>query len=191
MRRRTVILLPIATATAVIGGTGARAQGSATPPAAAAAAPAELAGELPAAQLRGSATMRWFGLHIYDIELWSPRPPAAEWADVPLALSLRYARSLKGRAIAERSLDEMRRVGPFSEAQAAQWLEAMARLFPDVGAADRLTGVHLPGQGARFFHNGQRRGEVADALFSRLFFGIWLSPRTSEPGLRRQLLGLG
>jgi hypothetical protein len=33
-------------------------------------------------------------------------------------------------------------------------------------------------------------GEVRDATFARLFFGIWLSPRTSEPQLRAALLGL-
>jgi len=48
--------------------------------------------------------------------------------------------------------------------------------------------VQLPGQGTRFFLNGSLRGEVADADFTRLFFGIWLSPKTSEPRLREQLL---
>ena len=31
-------------------------------------------------------------------------------------------------------------------------------------------------------------GEVPDAEFARLFFGIWLSPQTSEPGLRAELI---
>lgn len=31
-------------------------------------------------------------------------------------------------------------------------------------------------------------GEVADPEFARLFFGIWLSPNTSEPALRQALL---
>jgi hypothetical protein len=35
---------------------------------------------------------------------------------------------------------------------------------------------------------GRVVGEVPDAEFSRLFFGIWLSPQTSEPGLRQQLI---
>ena len=83
----------------------------------------------------------------------------------------------------------MRRIGSFDDAQAATWLAAMKRLFPDVQAGDRLVGVQRPGQSARFFFNGQRRGEVADADFTRLFFGIWLSPRSSEPRLRAQLLG--
>lgn len=152
------------------------------------ARPPELATELPDARWRGRATMRFLGLHIYDVHLWSPQAPQADTSAQPLALELRYARRLVGRLIAERSLEEMRRIGPVSDAQASTWTEAMARIFPDVQADDRLTGVQRPGQSARFFHNGNLRGEVADAQFTRLFFGIWLSPRTSEPALRQRLL---
>ena len=42
--------------------------------------------------------------------------------------------------------------------------------------------------GAVFKMAGRVVGEVPDAEFSRLFFGIWLSPQTSEPGLRQELL---
>ena len=65
----------------------------------------------------------------------------------------------------------------------------MTPLFLDVKNGDRLTGIQRPGAAARFFFNGQFRGEVADAEFTRPFFGIWLSQRTSEPRLREQLLG--
>ncbi|MBP6903314.1 MAG: chalcone isomerase family protein [Burkholderiaceae bacterium] len=155
--------------------------------------PPELASELPGARWRGAATLRWMGLRIYDARLWSPETVAAdaEAPEQPLALELQYARSLVGRLIAERSLDEMRRLAPIPEARAQRWLESMAQLFPDVQAGDRLTGVLRPGQSARFWHNGRLRGELADAEFARLFFGIWLSPRTSEPALRRQLIGGG
>ena len=152
--------------------------------------PGELAADLPGARLRGSALMRFFGLHIYDIRLWTAAAATVDPAQPPLALELIYARKLVGEQIARRSLDEMRRVGNPSEAQASQWLAAMGQLFPDVRAGDRLTGV-MRGDGvARFHFNGQLRGEIADADFSRLFFGIWLSPRTSEPRLREQLLGI-
>jgi len=53
---------------------------------------------------------------------------------------------------------------------------------------DRITGVHLPGQGAEFWVNGQRAGLLADPQFARLFFGIWLDERTSEPQLRARLI---
>lgn len=65
----------------------------------------------------------------------------------------------------------------------------MTSTFPDVKEGDRLTGVHRPGEAARFHFNGASVGELRDAEFARLFFGIWLSPRTSEPALRDALLG--
>ena len=107
-----------------------------------------------------------------------------------MALEIEYARALRGELIAQRSLDEMRRVGEFSDEQAWRWLGTMKGMFPDVGAGDRITGVQRPGGNSRFYANGHLRGEVADREFTRLFFGIWLSPRTSEPALRLQLLGL-
>ena len=183
-RRRC--LTTLAGALLASGALAARAQGSA---AAATPVPPELAGELPGARWRGTGVMRFFGLHIYDARLWSAAPVAGDGADQPLALELIYARALVGAQIASRSLQEMARIGAISDEQSARWLQAMTRLFPDVRGGDRLTGVQRPGQAARFFLNGALRGEVADADFTRLFFGIWLSPRTSEPRLRAQLLG--
>ena len=57
-----------------------------------------------------------------------------------------------------------------------------------VQPGDRITGVHRPGAGARFYFNGRLRASVDDAAFARAFFGIWLSPSTSEPRLRSALL---
>lgn len=147
---------------------------------------ADLAGRT----LRGQARFRYFGLHVYDIRLWSAAPVGADrWADLPLTLELEYARTLAGAEIAKRSLTEMRRQAPISDAQAAAWLAEMQAAFPDVKAGDRISGTHEPGVAAQFFVNGQPRRRVADAAFAKLFFGIWLSPQTSEPALREQLLG--
>jgi hypothetical protein len=149
--------------------------------------------ELPGWQPRSQARMRFLGLSVYEVALWSPEAvTATSWAQQPLALALTYARSLKGELIAERSLKEMRRQGEIAEAKAERWLAAMKTLFPDVRDGDRLTGRHDPQQGASFWFQGQpRRAAIElDAEFSRLFFGIWLHPQTSEPALRAQLLGL-
>ncbi|MGD9951555.1 MAG: chalcone isomerase family protein [Burkholderiales bacterium] len=135
----------------------------------------------------GEGTLRWFGFKVYEATLWA----AGQRADLsaPLRLELRYARALSGRAIAERSDEEIARLG-FGTAEArARWLDEMRRLFPDVEAGDALAGEHLPGQGARFFRNGAPLGEIADPEFSRAFFSIWLDPRTSAPALRAALLG--
>lgn len=157
----------------------------------AAAAPSEVAALLPAARLLGSGTLRFLALPIYDARLWAgegfdPQEPAG----APLALELVYRRALDGARIAERSLVEMQRVAGIGAEQGQRWLVAMQALFPDVRSGDRLTGLHLPGAGLRFFLNAKPIGELRDPEFARRFLAIWLGPNTSEPALRRALLGL-
>jgi hypothetical protein len=154
------------------------------------AAPAELAADLPGAKLQGGGLLRFFGLKVYEARLWlGSKPLADDWAATPLALELQYARTLYGAQIAERSLKEMRRQGDIAAADADRWLGAMKQVFPDVKENDRITGLNLPGVGARFFVNGALKGDIRDPQFAKLFFGIWLSEKTSEPALRNALLG--
>jgi hypothetical protein len=144
-----------------------------------------LGGVMPTAPVR----LRVWGFEVYDARLWTPRGFRHSLAaQFPFALELQYLRKLEGSAIASRSIDEMRRVGSFTDAQAQTWLAAMRELFPNVSAGERITGVNLPGEGAEFWVNGQRVGVVKDVNFARLFFGIWLDERTSEPKMRAQLL---
>ena len=155
------------------------------------AVPPEVAAALPGASLQGSGRLRFIGLAVYDARLWrGAAPVGADWMAAPLALELVYARSLVGKLIAERSIKEMRRQRDLSDDEAGRWLSAMTQLFPDVKEGDRLTGFVVPGLGARFAFNGEVKGDVRDPEFARLFFGIWLSEKTSEPALRRALLGL-
>ena len=147
--------------------------------------------QLPGSRLQGQGLLRYLGLRVYQARLWTlPDFRPATPLEQPLVLELEYLRTLKGSAIAERSLQEMRRVGPIGEAQGQRWLTDMQRLFPDVQASDRLSGLLLPGQGARFWHNQRLLGQIDDPQFARLFFGIWLAPTTSEPQMRLSLLGL-
>jgi hypothetical protein len=153
------------------------------------AVPPEVAAELPGAQWTGAARLRFFGLSVYDSKLWVANGfKASTYPQHAFALELSYLRALKGNLIAERSLKEMRRVGNISAEQETRWLQRMQEAFPDVKDGDRIVGLHTPGVGARFWHNGQLRATVADPEFSRYFFGIWLSESTSEPQLRSGLL---
>lgn len=160
------------------------------PRAQATAMPAEVASELAASRLHGAGRLTWFGMSVYEARLWAgERFSVTQFEREPLALEIQYARSLQGKQIAERSLAEMQRFGASSDADAARWLTSMIQLFPDVTAGDRLTGVHRPGGATRFYFNSKLRGEIRETDFARRFFGIWLSPQSSEPKLRQALLG--
>lgn len=151
--------------------------------------PPEVAASIPKARLQGSGRLSFLGLHVYDARLWvSDGFRATDFSKQPLALELEYARTLYGRLIAERSITEMRKVGELSDAQAQAWQAEMTRIFPDVTKGDRITGIQQPGEAVQFFANGQARGVLRDAAFVSLFFGIWLSPRSSEPKLRQALI---
>ncbi len=149
----------------------------------------EVAGALPQGQLIGQGRLTVWGFQVYDARLWAAAGfGAGGYASQPLALELAYLRAFDAVEVANRSLQEMRRSAAISDAQAARWTTELLRVIPDVRKGDRITGVHRPGVGALFWVNGQASGEIRDAEFARLFFGIWLSPNTSEPQLRQALL---
>lgn len=138
-------------------------------------------------QLRrwGSGEYRRFGFLVYEATLWAGDDPQRP----PLALRLDYRRSIKGQAIAEASVREMR---PFvgDEARLAEWGREMARIFPDVESGDHLLGIHQAGS-ARFYQGDKLLGGIDAPGFADAFFAIWLDPRTSAPKLRDALLRRG
>jgi hypothetical protein len=140
--------------------------------------------------VRGTAVMRFVGLKVYDIALWTPSQPLRD--DQLFALQLVYDLGLKGAEIAKRSVVEMRKVGYTDEAKLTRWGETMTRIFPDVKKGEVLVGVYVPtpsGAEARFYSSTRLLDTVKDAEFAKAFFDIWLSEKTSEPKLRTRLLG--
>ena len=51
--------------------------------------------------------------------------------------------------------DRMQRQGEIASDVTERWLALMKQLFPDVNVGDRITGINVPGMGARFFVNGR------------------------------------
>jgi len=142
-------------------------------------------------RLRGQANMRWFGLLLYEARLWTLDAfDSKHWADQRFALELVYARSFDGAKIAQASLELMQAQHGKVTERDRQWLAWMQQSFPNIQAKDRLLGLHQGAkEGCRFVHNRQVRLDIPDAQFAKAFFGIWLDPRTTEPALRRSLIG--
>ena len=142
-------------------------------------------------RLRGQANMRWFGLLLYEARLWTLDAfDSKHWADQRFALELVYARSFDGAKIAQASLELMQAQHGKVAERDRQWLAWMQQSFPNIQAKDRLLGLHQGAkEGCRFVHNRQVRLDIPDAQFAKAFFGIWLDPRTTEPALRRSLIG--
>ena len=148
---------------------------------------------IPNARRLGSGELRVFGFSIYSAQFWSSRLIAGETlgADVPFALELTYRRAISRDDLVEASLKEIRRLSPsgLDAELMAHWESEMFQAFVDVRAGDRITGVYMPGEGARFYVGEHLRHVVSDVAFAKAFFSIWLDPRTRNPELRAQLLG--
>ena len=143
---------------------------------------------MPELKALGGGLLRVFGFQVYNVYLWTPAGAAFDRSK-PYALDLHYLRNFSAKQLAERSIDEMRGQGTGSEAVYPKWLAEMERVFADVKAGDRLTGVVTAAKTAKFFYNGTYRGEVMDSAFADAFFGIWLSEKSSQPRVRNLLLG--
>lgn len=159
-----------------------------TAPAATLAAPGHIQALLPQARLSGQGKYTWFGLSIYEAQLWLGAQGFSPDYAAPFVLDLRYSRTLHGKKIADASFQEMQKLGRGSAAQRQAWLQKMEAIFPDVKEGTHISGVFIPNQGAHFLLDGKPMAKVDDIEFAKSFFAIWLDPNTSASQLRSALL---
>ncbi|GAB4528525.1 MAG: hypothetical protein Tsb0019_30490 [Roseibium sp.] len=155
-------------------------------------AEADLAGAaraVPAAELVGKGRMTFLGFNVFDAELYAPG--GAYRSSSPFALKLTYLRNFRAGQITESSIKEIRRQGGVSEGQLASWERQMRSIFPNVAKGQSITGVRTAAGSTLFYSGNRKLGEIADPVFTKRFFDIWLGNRTRDPGLRAQLVGAG
>lgn len=136
------------------------------------------------AQSQGVGRLNFFGFHIYDVTLYR----SGNLNSPDFALDIKYQKSFSGSSIANKTADEMRKMG-VSDSQAALWGKELAEVLPNVESGQTLTGVYSPKIGTTFFYEGKKIAQIPGVEFSKAFFGIWLDPKTSAPKLRAELLG--
>lgn len=136
----------------------------------------------------GEARLTKYAFHIYDARLWAEGgrfDPSR-----PHALEIRYAQPVTAATLTKVTLDEWRKLGLLDTAHERKWTASIARAWPDIEPGDTLIAYAELGEPMRIFHNGKVYSEFDDPEFASAFLAIWLDPRSSEPKLRRKLLGL-
>jgi hypothetical protein len=142
--------------------------------------------EFPDAEQIGEGKLRWLGMTVYEARLFAR--DGAYLPQQPHALKIEYRYSFTAEQLARQSLKEIERIHG-EQPDGNGWRKALQAVFRDVERGDHIIGVHYPGRGAEFYSEGELLGRLENVELSRAFFDIWLDPRTSEPKLRRQLLG--
>ena len=149
--------------------------------------PEHLTRDVKGLSVSGEAVLRFFGLKVYDVRLWTQMKPFTH--SEPFVIELVYDMAIKGKDIADRSVKEMRAQGVSDEAKLRRWGDEMTKIFPDIKQGDTLIGASLPGKEARFYNREKLIATIPDPEFAKAFFDIWLSVKTSEPKVRLKLLG--
>ena len=137
-------------------------------------------------QLIGQGSMSWFFIDLYDAELYS-KTGQYQLDQFPQALNITYQKNITKQDLLSATEKQWQQLG-VNEQQALQWLSTLNTLWPNIKKGDQLLfRVEMNGDGY-FYHNQQPLGGIKDKQFSSAFLSIWLSPNTSEPALRKQLI---
>lgn len=143
---------------------------------------------IPEVKVVGEGQLSFAFWDIYIAKLFAPQ---GKWdGNKPYALSIHYLRDIDKDDIAARTIEEMRLQGFTDEMMLAAWFTQLKTILPDVSNGTMLTAVFLPEEGTKFFEQDRLLGLVRGQEFARRFSDIWLGEKTSEPELRRKLLGL-
>jgi len=122
---------------------------------------------------------------LYDIVLFAPQGHYN--ASQPFALELTYSRQLKGKLIAEKSIELIKKQGVDNQEILKNWQAQLTTLIPDISKGDVLTGVKTD-DGMLLYLNNIELGKLEDHTLSICFFNIWLGEDTTAPKLREKLL---
>ncbi len=135
----------------------------------------------------GQAVYKWGFFKIYTAELKAP-DGRFEWRK-PFALSLTYARSLKGASIANASIEEMARLTGRQKSDFEHYRVQLNLCFPDVSKGDVITGFSTTNNETRFEFNGETTCLITDPDFKEAFFNIWLAENARYSSEAAALLG--
>ena len=139
-------------------------------------------------KLIGSGSLEFLFFRVYDASLFATKKPFS--FEQTFSLEMSYKMDISGQQIADSSAEEIAKLGFDNPSVLEAWHQEMLEIFVDVEEGDRLIGVRTDAFESIFYLNGQELGSIEDRDFSQWFFAIWLSENTSEPELRRGLLGL-
>lgn len=140
-------------------------------------------------KLVGEARLKVLFWSVYDSSLYSA-DGGYQNGQRPLRLDIKYLLNVDAEDLVARTRQEWQFQNLTHPRQQA-WLDTLQALWPDISASDVLSVRIDEQEHSSFFLNGELLGRIEEEAFSRQFLAIWLARETSQPELRRALIGRG
>ncbi len=137
--------------------------------------------------LIGSSELKFFGLKVYDISLWSENANFSY--DKMFAIQIKYKMNFSREDLVKRSISEIKKLHEISASEEKSYLAQLTEIFNSVKKGDEKIAVFDPSQGVLMFHNNQLTGKIFDLKLARFFVDIWLDENGSYPKITRKILG--
>lgn len=134
----------------------------------------------------GNARFSVFIWDIYDSSLYSHNGKFDKNDEFLFEIS--YLKNIDRDDLIERTIEQWQHLNIEAD-QYEKFIPSLEKTWPNISKGDQLS-LWVTKNGASFYFNKKFLMTIEDTNFGELFTAIWLSPKTSQPKLRQQLLGL-
>lgn len=107
--------------------------------------------------------------------------------DEQIVFNVEYLRDIERDELIEHTEEQWQHLG-FTDNQYLDYLAQLKLIWPNLSKGDSLT-LSVSPQQSIFYFNKEKIGVIDGPNFGAMFLSIWLSPETSRPKLRKQLIG--
>jgi hypothetical protein len=134
----------------------------------------------------GEARMEYLFWDVYDAQLFTHSGDYSAGTH-PVKFKLTYLRNFDAKEIVKATNEQWTHLG--KSKLSAKYDTKLLSIWPDIKKGDSLTLITSEQGVSTFYHNDKKTGQIEEPEFSSDFLAIWLDENTSEPKLRKQLLG--
>ena len=101
--------------------------------------------------LVGSATLKFLGMKVYDIFLWSEGVGFSY--KKRFAIHIKYNMNFSREDLAQRSIVEIEKLHELSKKEKETYLNNLKEIFHPIKKGDEKTAIFVPSKGVTMFHN--------------------------------------
>lgn len=104
-----------------------------------------------------------------------------------ILFEIQYLRDISKNDLIDNTIEQWQHI-KINKDEYSYFIPLLEEIWPNIKAGDKLA-LLIHNQSSQFFYNNQFIGSIEQEKFHQYFINIWLSPNTSQPKLRKLLLG--